>query len=237
MEIETSLHATKSSRLPTIFATAIVGGALLFVNLDGYQYEIFGGRDFFGEPPLINWTHGWPSTCLVRNSPIPTSYSIGGASYTGWAGTTSRWPFDGSPVIVFWIKPFLIDCAFIVFVLFGAAYTAPRLIYWLKTWKKFSLKSLLAATTLFAVVFAISARALHSASILRFLDSCFGARVLLATKFHYGLQLSAVAIITIGTALTAFAVLHIATRIFRRYRLRWHTTSFQNKLIDAQHAS
>ncbi len=237
MDIEGGSLTTKRwSRWATIVTTAIVCGALLFANFDGYQNEPFGSDNFFGELPLINWTHGWPSICLVRNSIYPVSgiYSSGGKSFSGPYGTNSRWPFDGT-LVTFWIKPFLIDCAFFVLVLFGTAYTTPRLIGWLKMWKQFSLRSLLAATTLLAIVFAIFIPLLLSASVQHFLKNCFGASVLPTTKFRYALQLSAIAAIAIGTALTLFTVLHVAYRIYLNYRLRWRTVGRQYQLTDAQH--
>ena len=61
----------KHERTLAIFGTAIVAGALLFANADGYHNEWTlhpnaSGR-FFAEPPTINWTHGWPVCFVIRH--------------------------------------------------------------------------------------------------------------------------------------------------------------------------
>jgi hypothetical protein len=186
-----------------LIAVAIVATALVFANLDGYQTEPFDNANFFGEPPLINWTHGWPFICLVRQSPIV------GSGKTGWIGVTSRWPIDNARIIAFRAKPLLADIAFFIAVMAGTAYGVPLLIDWLKTWRSFSLKTFIGAMTLLSVLFALSVPFFKSERFAHFAIQCFGNDVPLDAKVRHAMQLFAIGIIVVATVTAAFALSHV----------------------------
>ncbi len=198
-------------RWATIGATTIVCGALVFANLDGYQNEPFGGGHFFGEPPLINWAHGWPSICLVRSS---IAKGRPGASLNrarlGTNGTTNRWPFDNAEIYAFYVNPCLVDLSFFVAVLIGTAYATPRFLNWLTTFRSFSLKSLIIATALLAVLFAAAIPVLKSDTVVQFANQCFDEHTPSSTKVRYLAQLSAIGMIAIGALMAAFALVHFS---------------------------
>ncbi len=106
--------------------------SFLFLCLDGYHVGLSpsynGSGDFFGEPPNINWTHGWPFHFAVRSSIYPASARPGlpnPASWSGDSGSYSRWPFDNAPVTLFHLGPLLLDVT-VLFVLLAGTW------YWLR---------------------------------------------------------------------------------------------------------
>jgi hypothetical protein len=203
-----------------VFATTLVASALAFANLDGSHNELFGSGNFFAEPPLFNWTHGWPSVCLVRRSMYPLSgkYTNNGTTSIGPHGTYSRWPFDNAPVSIFWIKPILIDCSFFILVVAGTAYSTSQLKARFKRDKSFSLKLLFLFTTLSAAICAIAVERLMAGNPRQFIEQAFGGSIPQTTKVRYALQLAAIAVIAIGAALTVAGGIHIGQRVCRHRR-------------------
>lgn len=132
---------------PAYCATLVVVAALAFENLDGYHNELFGKGDIGGEPPLINWTHGWPYYFLIRKSPWdesdpaprPNSQVDGYYIY-------SRWPFDRAPVFRYWLRPLLIDVAVAIVLIVGTFWSSQRLANKLRISPRFSLKTLFGFT-------------------------------------------------------------------------------------------
>lgn len=109
-----------STYLASLAATAVLGSCL-FLNLDGYQihlYSPWGLGEVAAEPPIINWVHGWPVGCTVRASAYSVNAGKGVpvASFTGDAGSYSRWPLDDSPVFVHSTAALLTNIAFLVLV-------------------------------------------------------------------------------------------------------------------------
>lgn len=94
-----------------LLCTVAVGASLIFLNLDGYQEHLMlnsngtefrGPGDLWGEPPVINWVHGWPIGFAIRSSiQLPNPLPPGGVILSP-AGesldNTSRWPFDATPI-------------------------------------------------------------------------------------------------------------------------------------------
>lgn len=80
--------------------------AFVFLNLDGYQLHLtayfgtpegwYGPGDIQGEPPTSNWVHGWPVGCAMRLCIRPPKAPIRSMQDLE---ITSRWPFDGTPVL------------------------------------------------------------------------------------------------------------------------------------------
>ena len=95
-----------------VLCTLGVAASLAYLNLDGYQKHLVGyfgpntgirgTGNFTGEPPDINWVHGWPIGCAVRNS--VRQWPSQQIPWKAGFASTSRWPFDGTPV-AFW-SPF-----------------------------------------------------------------------------------------------------------------------------------
>ncbi len=100
--------ATRSSARPhwaAVLATAFVAATLVIANLEGYHNELAHDGDLTGEPPLINWTHGWPSAFMVRASFSNLSAISKATVFAGSNEITSRWPFDDARVFAFWSVP------------------------------------------------------------------------------------------------------------------------------------
>jgi hypothetical protein len=134
---------------------AIAGGlavlaSLTFLNLDGYQNEPFGPRNFYSEPPDINWTHGWPYVCMGR-----LSLSAGPLMMkVVQPSITSRWPFEGTPATYFYAKPLIAD---ILIGVVSVTTTLWSFSYLGRRWSlhRFSLKFLFVLITAIAVAFAL----------------------------------------------------------------------------------
>ena len=202
----------------------------MFANLDGYQNELSGGGDFFGEK-YIMWTHGWPLVCLVREPRYPLSgiYKQNPRGWTGPTGDFSRWPFDKAPISDFWLKPFLVDVSFFLFVVLGTAISSAWLDRKFKRDKSFSLKGLFLLTTVAAALCAITIKCLMGGSPQRFFEQAFAASVPLSTKLRYVSQLSAMAVIALGIALTVAGCFQIVL-------LNWRRVAVADRRVD-EHAS
>jgi hypothetical protein len=144
-------------------ATLIVAATFLFLSLDGYHNGIVvgwnGSLNFYGEPPFINWAHGWPCHFLVRRSIYDRTVGKGPPNPrsmpTEQLGYYSRWPFDEAPITLFRALPLAIDAAVFAFLLAGTWLGAAELSRLFPLRFRFSVKSLLALTTLVAVVLAL----------------------------------------------------------------------------------
>jgi hypothetical protein len=201
-----SISPVKRTRRRTaIIATLTVALSLAFLNLDGYQNELVGRGDFFGEPPTVNWVHGWPCGFLGRQSIYPLSgiYSSPG-SFSGPEGFYSRWPFGSAPVIAFWLGPLVIDCTFFAFVVAGTAYATQK--------GTFSLRVLFLAVSFLAVVCGTAISTSSRDAIQRAL----GSPGLLSIR--YGPQMAAIFMVAIGTALTVNSAIYLISHLFRRWR-------------------
>jgi hypothetical protein len=180
-------------------ATIFVAAVLLVANLDGYHNQLFDKRDLAGEPPLINWAHGWPSTFTVRTSIYPLNGRYTGAPFTGPIGITSRWPFDDARVTAFWMGPLWYDIACIVVLLLGTAYAAQKMAHWCNPQNSYGLRTLFVATAMIAIGIA------------------FGP-ALFADHRRFALNYVVLSVAGAAAALTLLSLGHITFRIVRRLR-------------------
>ena len=170
------------------------------MNLDGYQTHLFspwgGMGDFRGEPPIINWCHGWPGSFMVRHSNYSVKEGKGkrpSGPVSGPFAAYNRWPIDNAPVAAFSAKTFAIDILILASLIFGTAYglrgrRLPKL--------RFSINSLLLLTSIVAVAVtfeawrmtprfwmeALAFGILVVAAILTILSVCFSTRRLFARR-------------------------------------------------------
>lgn len=140
---------------PAYCATLVVIAALAFANLDGYHNHLFGHGDFSGEPPLINWAHGWPYCFLIRKSPWQASDPAPRPNfYVEGQHIYSRWPFDRAPVFRYWPRPLVADVGVAVVLIVGTFLSSQRLANKLRINPRFGLKSLFSFTGLIGAFFA-----------------------------------------------------------------------------------
>lgn len=144
-------------------AAALTLGAAVFLNLDGYQtgndITFRSDSDFYGEPPAINWTHGWPFYFMVRSSIYSPAAGPGGpipATISGELGFYSRWPFDAAPLISFDWQPLLLDLAILAALVVGVWFAVSSFTAKWPLPLRFNLKSLFVATFVVAVVSAFN---------------------------------------------------------------------------------
>lgn len=153
---------------PAYCATLIIVAALAFANLDGYHNHLFGDGNFDGEPPLINWAHGWPCCFLIRKSPWdasdpaprPDLQMEGNYIY-------SRWPFDRAPVFRYWLRPLLIDVAVAIMLIVGTFWSSQRLASKLRINPQFGLKTLFGITAAIGAFFAFGLPLVQSIAMRR----------------------------------------------------------------------
>ena len=175
-------------------ATITVASAFTFLCLDGYHngfaIALNGSSDFFGEPPIINWTHGWPFHFAVRSSIYPASTGPGipnPPSWTGDVGYYSRWPFDDAPMTVFHLLPLVVDAVIFILLIVGTWFGCSQLSSHFSFRFRFGLKTLFVATFLVAVAVAFKMTSL----IPRYITQ-FGALSIIAIAMFvttYGLVL------------------------------------------------
>jgi hypothetical protein len=149
---------TKRPTSPSWLGSIVVAVTFLFLCLDGYHTEIplspkrLG--DFFGEPPLINWTHGWPCCVIVRSSIYPLSVGKGGPSvesFTGEAGYYSRWPIDEAPANALNLLALVIDVLAFAALVTGTWFGTALFSCCTAFPPRFSLRTLFLLTTAIAI--------------------------------------------------------------------------------------
>lgn len=137
--------------------TLAVAASLTFLNLDGYQEHLMlnikganfrGPGDFVGEPPMINWVHGWPVGCAVRMS---IKNQVPGPIGNPWIHT-SRWPFDSTPIKYFSPLGAVVDLLICVLISGGTYFGAKRVAARFGLSVRFHLASILAFVAIAAVV-------------------------------------------------------------------------------------
>jgi len=137
-------------RIRSVIASAgglVVFATLAYLNLDGYHNEPYGSGDFFGDPPDINWTHGWPFVCMVRNSVGTGPLVVRVVQRT----VTSRWPFDGTPVSYFYRNSFWVDVAILVVLVGAVVWSIYTLVPSLPKRLSYGLKALFVLMTMSSV--------------------------------------------------------------------------------------
>lgn len=189
-------------RALTIVVPLLVALGLIVASCDGYHNEPGSLSSFRVEPPLINWTHGWPFYIFVRSSIYPHSGKRSSpATFTGPAATYSRWPIDSAPRYAFRMPALLADIAIFVLLVAGSAYGAPRIARrWLLTdrsgdWLVWALLSLMTSASLFLLP------------------------ALIADKHRYHFQAATFSLILLGMLLTLFTVIDLGRRVGSRARL------------------
>ncbi|EMI16021.1 membrane protein [Rhodopirellula maiorica SM1] len=197
------MQYSKLNGLSIAFAFTIFT-AIVYLNLDGYQLHLaacvgtppswYGPGNFSGEPPWDNWTHGWPIGFATRLCYDPA---------IGMEATTSRWPWDGTPLKFFHPTGAVLNCVIAVLLIFGAYGGSKPLFNRLGLDLRFSVSSLLSFTLASAVVF--SARSW-----------------LFATR--YTIQLAALLVIAVGAAFCGLYVWETVRESIQRRRHQLNTT-------------
>jgi hypothetical protein len=194
--------ATRSTARPhwtAVLATVFVAAILLLANIDGYHNQLFGERDLAGEPPLINWAHGWPWTFVVRASFFSPTAIYTAPDFSGSPGITSRWPFDDAQVFAFWVRPLVLDSICFVVSVLGTAYATQRIARWWNPQNSYGLRTMFIATAVVAVAL------------------CFGP-ALFANDRRFALNYVVLFVAGVAAALTLFSLTDFALRIVRRLR-------------------
>jgi hypothetical protein len=194
-----------------VAATVAVAGTLLFLNLDGYQKHLFGSGalNILGEPPIINWAHGWPCVCVIRQSTYPLTGKWQSAnSFLGPGGYYSRWPLDDAPVSFFSLSALLIDSAILSVLTLGTGYAVQRLIG-----RPFGLKWLFAATA----VAGLGCAALVSPRMWPTVQRAFAPDSTSATKVRCAVYLLLFAISLVATSLAGYSISDIAGRAYLKF--------------------
>jgi len=143
-----------------VVAVVLTCAALLLENLDGYHND-FGGN-YRGEPPIINWTHGWPFIAVVRSSISRGSIRNKPLDYT------SRWPIDDASVSRVYFVRLVIDLAIAFALVVGAGWAAQVWAMRMPVPNQFGLKTAFALLTLSAVI-TVVAMPLSRLESLRFI--------------------------------------------------------------------
>jgi hypothetical protein len=147
--------------------------SLAYENLDGYHNEWFR-RDnnnrfswisrnrempWLNEPPYINWTHGWPLSAMIRNSPWQAS-DPGPRPKEARDGLNvySRWPFDHAPVYQFSTDLFVVNAFVACIVLAGTIWVTHRWTRHSRFKPQFSLKAIFGLMTLVAILLVYAPR-------------------------------------------------------------------------------
>ena len=149
-----------SNGLASLIGLLVLAG-LVFLNLDGYQFEpcgyfgspvgLLGPNNFTGEPPTSNWVHGWPVGCAIRLCIEPPSHAI---QSTRQLITTSRWPLYGPSPSFFSALALGIDIAIGAIVAAGAYLGSNRIFSRLGWRLKYGIRSLMVLTTLVGITIA-----------------------------------------------------------------------------------
>jgi hypothetical protein len=146
----------ETMRIRSPWPLALVSGAIVFarlalLNLDGYHNEPFGPGDFLGEPPNINWTHGWPFVCMGRTSVGTGPLVVAKVQTT----ITSRWPFDDTPVHYLYPGRLGADIAILFMSVLGTVWSINSLMRRPIRRLRYGLKFLFVVMTLTAAVLAM----------------------------------------------------------------------------------
>src|SRR5690606_15397516 len=113
-----------------------------------------GVGEIKGEPPLINWAHGWPVAFAIRSSVYSVSAGRGipVQSIAGDVGLYSRWPIDDSPIIAFSVVAAVCDVLFCLALVCGTFVGARKLARRFGLRLRFGIRSLLVGFSVLAVV-------------------------------------------------------------------------------------
>lgn len=149
-----------------ILCTLVVVASLAFLNLDGYQKYLalttngarfHGPGNFSGEPPVINWVHGWPIGFAIRSSiqlpnPLPPGGVILSAAGAPDLPNTSRWPFDSTPIRHFGVSGAVLDALICLAIGVGTYLGAKGFAERLKLQVRFRLATILVLIAAVALV-------------------------------------------------------------------------------------
>ena len=145
--------------LPLIVTFAVLS-AFVFLNVDGYQLHLIspwgGVGEITGEPPFVNWAHGWPVCFAIRSSiySVSAGQGVKVQSFTGEHSFYSRWPIDESPVAAFSVFAATCDLLFCVIFLIGTFVGTRKISVKLGLQFQFGMRSLLACMLICAVLLA-----------------------------------------------------------------------------------
>ncbi len=133
----------------------------VFLNVDGYQLHLIspwgGVGEITGEPPLVNWCHGWPVGFAIRSSmySVDAGRGVNVQSFTGDCGLYSRWPIDESPVIAFSVLAAVCDLLICMTLVCGTFVGARKLALHFGFRLRFGIRSLLVWVFVLAVVLTL----------------------------------------------------------------------------------
>ncbi len=133
-------------RLAAVTGGLIVFATLAFLNLDGYHNEPYGPGDLLGEPPDINWTHGWPFVGVGRSSVGTGPLVVANVQMT----ITSRWPFDDTPIHYVYPGYLCADIAILVTAVVATVWSINELLKQSMKQLSYGMKFLFVAMTLVA---------------------------------------------------------------------------------------